>query len=587
MKKFVITCPECGSYVEASTGVFAKKKVVCACGCEIDVNQTKMSKKKCPHCGNEVVYDQSKGEEALCPVCHKKINASADKVGLIKITCPSCACELTTDKNAEKITCVLCGSEIDVQKRIAQEKIKNSNAVSDIKWDSSEGVLVWKHPVEDFNMGTQLTVHASQEALFFRDGRALDLFGAGRYTLETQKIPMLSEIYKLPPDADRSLHSEVYFFNKTVQTGIKWGTPSRVRIIEPVTNMPVEIGARGTFNLEISDARKLILKLVGTASAFGTADVVDSGKGYSVEYMRGKFSDMIAMHVTSLLARVIMENNLRLYTIDIMKPQISAILAAAINRELEAFGLHIPEGQFYVTDILNDDENYKQIIEQDTAAVLEIHREKLAVAKEEAVRARTMAELETKAKANLFETQVEAESARISSLGVADSTATIAQGEAQRIKLEGGASADVYRAQAMAEAEEMHLKGYSQKDVLQTDVQKAYANALGQMGANGGGTGGGMLGDVAGLGVALGAMGSVIDMTKEAMTPMMNMGATAVAPTEIGWTCVCGKKNIMTRFCPDCGAAKPATVDAAWDCACGRKGIATKFCPDCGTKREV
>ena len=140
---------------------------------------------------------------------------------------------------------------------------------------------------------------------------------------------------------------------------------------------------------------------------------------------------------------------------------------------------------------------------------------------------------------------------------------------------------------AQIEAEEMRLKGYTQRDVIQSDVQKAYAGALGQMGANGGGSGSGMLGDIAGLGVTLGAMGSVIGMTKDAMAPMMNLGATMAAPAAAdGWDCACGARNIQSKFCPECGSKKPEPKAAdTWDCACGNKGITGKFCGECGAKR--
>ena len=141
---------------------------------------------------------------------------------------------------------------------------------------------------------------------------------------------------------------------------------------------------------------------------------------------------------------------------------------------------------------------------------------------------------------------------------------------------------------AQIEAEEMRLKGFNQRDVIQAEVQKAYASAMGQMGANGGS--GGMLGDVAGLGMTLGAMGSVIGMTKDAMAPMMNMGAAAAAPAApaaSGWDCACGAKNIQSKFCPECGAKKPEPKPAdSWDCPqCGNKGITGKFCGECGCKK--
>ena len=136
----------------------------------------------------------------------------------------------------------------------------------------------------------------------------------------------------------------------------------------------------------------------------------------------------------------------------------------------------------------------------------------------------------------------------------------------------------------------MRAKGYTEKDVLQAEVQKAYAAGLGQMGANGGG---GALGDIAGLGVTLGAMGGIMGMTKEAMSPMFggqpqeqSVPAAPPAPAAGGWDCACGQKGINGNFCPNCGAKKPAPADA-WDCACGQKGITSNFCPNCGAKRPA
>ena len=123
-KSFVIQCPDCGRYVEAQIGFFAKKTVKCSCGREINVKTDKMTTKICPHCGNEVMYDQSKGVEAVCPVCHKKINTEEDLYALVHFTCPSCLGAQTANKNAITHTCTLCGNVIDVKKRIAQEEMK-------------------------------------------------------------------------------------------------------------------------------------------------------------------------------------------------------------------------------------------------------------------------------------------------------------------------------------------------------------------------------------------------------------------------------------------------------------------------------
>ena len=180
MAKFVIECPNCGKYTEASTGFFAKKRIDCVCGYTINVKTDKMASKECPHCGNMVIYDQSKGDQAKCPVSHQAINTMESMKNLVDFSCPSCSCKLTADKNAVSYTCPLCETHIDVQGQIAKEKVKNEGLASVIKYEGANDTFVWKHPIEDFNLGSQLIVHESQEAIFFKDGRALDLIGAGR-----------------------------------------------------------------------------------------------------------------------------------------------------------------------------------------------------------------------------------------------------------------------------------------------------------------------------------------------------------------------------------------------------------------------
>ena len=56
-----------------------------------------------------------------------------------------------------------------------------------IKYEGDNSTFVWKHPCEDFNCLSQLIVHENQEAVFFMNGQALDLFGPGRYTLKNTK----------------------------------------------------------------------------------------------------------------------------------------------------------------------------------------------------------------------------------------------------------------------------------------------------------------------------------------------------------------------------------------------------------------
>ena len=558
MSKFVIECPKCRNYAEASTGLFAKRKIQCACGNTIDVRTEKLATRKCPKCGNTVIYDQSKGEKALCPVCHEPINTTALQLKTVEFSCAQCGIQLHASKADPVCVCPVCGCENNVEQRAVTEKIKKDGLASIIKYEGDNETLVWKHPIEDFNFGSQLIVHESQEAIFFRDGQALDLFGAGRYTLQTQQLPLLEKIYKLPTDTEGTFHSEVYFVNLATQMGVKWGTDSKVRLFDPASGLHIELGASGEFNIRVTDSRKLLLKVVGTTGGLGQEQLLGIGNG------KGFFRSMVMTQVKSYLAQTIKENAINILEIDEHLMALSGALRERINAALDEYGLTMPE--FYVSRIVtpDDDPNFRRMKEQYAEQYLLVRQENIRKAEAEAAADRKAVEAQT--------------AARMKIIG--------AQGEAEALKIQKQAEAEAYRMQAEAEAAEMRMKGYTYQQETSRQVGlEAMKNGLG-----GGANAAGALGDLAGLGVSLGAMSSVIGMTKDALSPMTQdaaqMGAAVGAAVTGGWDCpACGHKNITTNFCPDCGSKKPEPK-TGWDCAqCGTKNIQSRFCPNCGAKK--
>ena len=75
------------------------------------------------------------------------------------------------------------------------EKMANIGIACIVQYEGGNDTFIWKHPLEDFNTGSQLIVHESQEAVFFYNGQALDLFSAGRHTLETQNLPLVGGLF--------------------------------------------------------------------------------------------------------------------------------------------------------------------------------------------------------------------------------------------------------------------------------------------------------------------------------------------------------------------------------------------------------
>lgn len=561
MARFVIACPECGNYAEGKTGFFAKKKIDCSCGKTIDVQVDKMASRVCAHCGNSVVFDQTKGGKAVCPVCHEPINEMSDKSRVEEFSCLQCGVKLRANKGTEKYTCPVCDYENDVAERVMQEKIRKDGLASIIKYEGDGDTLVWKHPIEDFNYGSQLLVHESQEAVFFRDGQALDTFGPGRYTLETQQLPLLEKVYKLPTDTEGTFHSEVYYINLSTIMGIKWGTDSKVRMFDPVSGLHIELGACGEFNIKVTNARKLLSKLIGTTGGLRQEQILGLGNG------KGYFRAMIMTQVKSYLAQSIKESNINILEIDEHLIDLSTNLRDKLNCYLDDYGLASTE--FFVSNVMtpDDDPDFRKMKAQYAEQYLVVRQEQIKKIEAEAAQQRKAVEAQTEAQMKIIE----------------------AQGGAEVVKIQKQAEAEAYKMQAEAEAAEMRMKGYTyQQETARQVGLEAMKNGLVGTGAGAGS----VVGDIAGLGVSLGAMGSVMNITKEAMAPMSSASAqmgdgisNAINGT---WDCSCGQRSIVGNFCNNCGLPRPKPVvqtGGAWDCICGQKGIVGNFCNNCGAKR--
>lgn len=210
-----------------------------------------------------------------------------------------------------------------------------------IKYEGDNSTFIWKHPSEDFNSMTHLIVHESQEAIFFMNGQALDMFGAGRYTLETQNIPKIGKILNRATGDQTPFHCEVYFINKTEQMSIKWGTDSKVQYIDPQYGFPLAIGASGEMSLRAEDSRKLLVKLVGTENYLGQQKLVSF------------FRAFLMTRVKTYIAQVIKANAINIFEIDENLTAFSENIHKLLIPDFADYGISLE--RFFVTNIVKPD----------------------------------------------------------------------------------------------------------------------------------------------------------------------------------------------------------------------------------------
>lgn len=407
-----------------------------------------------------------------------------------------------------------------------------------IKYEGDNSTFIWKHPREDFNCLTQLIVHESQEALFFKNGQALDLFGAGRYTLESQNIPLIGKVLNLATGGESPFHCEVYFINKTEQMNIKWGTDSKVQYMEPAYGFPISIGASGEMSLRVEDSRKLLLKLVGTEDFLSQQKLVSF------------FRAFLMTRVKTYIAQTMKQNAISIFEID----EHLTIFSESIHRQLipdfADYGISLE--RFFVTNVVRPDgeRQYEQF--------KELHFRQYA----------DIAEAKLRQQTDIIQ----------------------AETDAQKVVIDS-------KAQAAKRAQEGYT--YQQERGFDVAAEVARNEAVGQFTNLGVGLGtmAGIGGTVAGT--VGGAMNDALNSVKE-KAPVQNVCAKCGAffPTDAKFCPGCGEKTapavpegmvicpecgktvVKGKFCPECGHKFVSICPK-----CGKETVpGAKFCLECGEK---
>ncbi|HEY1405354.1 MAG TPA: SPFH domain-containing protein [Spirochaetota bacterium] len=219
-----------------------------------------------------------------------------------------------------------------------------------VQWSGGKGELIYRFPEGAISLGGQLIVAENQEAILFKEGRALDSFAPGRHTLKTGNIPILEKLINLPFGGSTPFPAEIYFINKTEVPGLKWGTKQPIQLIDPVYNVGVPVRAFGSYSIRVKDARSLLLAAIGSWQAFTTDKIGEAIRDLAI---LTKLQDFIS--------ETLYKQNITLLKIATQLEEISAAGKAKLTTDFESFGLELVRFAVESINLPEEDESFKRL----------------------------------------------------------------------------------------------------------------------------------------------------------------------------------------------------------------------------------
>jgi len=191
--------------------------------------------------------------------------------------------------------------------------------------DNSGQQMVHRVPEDgsgEAKVGSQLVVRESQQAVFFRDGKALDVFGAGRHTLSTMNLPLLAELLGKVFDGKSPFRIEVCFVSSKVFTDLKWGTPEPIPFRDSELQM-IRLRSHGIYSTRITDPKLFVNKIVGTQGFYSTEQV----------------DNFLKSIITSRLTDYLGENYQSIFDVARHYDELGAGLKARLQEDFSKYGL--------------------------------------------------------------------------------------------------------------------------------------------------------------------------------------------------------------------------------------------------------
>ena len=222
-------------------------------------------------------------------------------------------------------------------------------AIRTVESKSSNDYLIWKYPNREIEVGSQVIVNESEEALLFENGQLIEILDAGRHVIESGNIPGMDGIIRRSIGNNSPIKIDVWFVSKVVSTDYKWGVQLQVK--DNTHQLIVPVGSYGSILLRIEDPASLVLQVVGKK------------KEMSKDELKDFLMPSIERSLKEYIAEKIKEGTLDVFNIETILVEASNKTKDSLEVLFERFGLKVIEFFIQGIEVIGDNPEYKKIKE--------------------------------------------------------------------------------------------------------------------------------------------------------------------------------------------------------------------------------
>jgi membrane protease subunit (stomatin/prohibitin family) len=218
-----------------------------------------------------------------------------------------------------------------------------------VKWNADDETLAWRFPSDQLATWTQLIVAESQEAMLVHGGQMEGPFAAGRHTLTTENLPILSGLFGIPFGGKSPFTAEVVYVNRSIPLDVGWAIDEPIQLKDPEYQVMLPVVASGQYGVAIEHTKRFLVQIVGTKPSFT--------RGMLQRYLHG----VIVTKAKDLISRSLVEKRISILDLPSHLNELSDALRSGIEVEITKYGLRLDS--FYVSSLnpVDTDESVKRL----------------------------------------------------------------------------------------------------------------------------------------------------------------------------------------------------------------------------------